>query len=121
MEPEVQAAWIIAAGTVLGAMIAATAAALVGKIILNREKLAENLEYAKNDIAFLLKVEELHCELHKNSGGNSNKNTVRERVRSNTDLIWSAKFTPGRIRSDGGLPAAGADWPNGPALSESRK
>ncbi|MBN8463948.1 MAG: hypothetical protein J0M01_14230 [Dechloromonas sp.] len=101
MDPQVTASIISAIGTIVGAVIASVAAVLVGKTFLSREKLKGQLDAAVADIAFLLKVEERHCELHQESSGQSNKQRVRDHVTSNGGT-WSGRFTPGRYRSNSG-------------------
>ena len=59
--PEIQAALISGLFTVLSALIAAVAAAVIGQTIANRRKLKRDLAIAIDDIASLLAVEELHC------------------------------------------------------------
>ncbi len=63
--PEIQAALISGIFTVLSALIAAVAAAIIGQTIADRRKLKRDLAIAINDIAFLLAVEKLHCEHNK--------------------------------------------------------
>ena len=98
--PEIQAALISGIFTVLSALIAAVAAAVIGQIIADRRKLKRDLAIAINDIAFLLAVEELHCEHNKQALGQSRKNTVRTVVRD-AGPSFSGKFTPGRVRANG--------------------
>ena len=98
---EIQAALISGMFTVLSAAIAAIAAALIGQNIADRRKLKRDLAIAFNDIAFLLEVEELHCENNEKAFGKSGKNTVRKNVRKASGLSFSQKFTPGRIRARG--------------------
>jgi uncharacterized membrane protein len=99
MEPQVLAAIVTATGSIIAAIIAAVAAVCVGRVFLSHEKLKRQLDVAVEDIAFLLKVEERHCELHQQSSGQSNKQRVRDYVQSN-GKNWSGKFTPGRYRSN---------------------
>lgn len=99
MDSQVTAAIITAAGSIIASVIAAVAAVFVGRVFLSREKLKRQLDAAVEDIAFLLKVEERHCELHQQSCGESNKQRVRDHVKSG-GKTWSGKFTPGRYRSN---------------------
>lgn len=99
MDPQISASIITAIGNIAAATIAAVAAIFVGRVFLSREKLKGQLEAAVEDIAFLLKVEERHCELHQESSGQSNKQRVRDHVQSN-GIKWSGRFTPGRYRSN---------------------
>lgn len=97
---QIQVAFISGFFTVLSALIAAVAAAILGKSIENRRKLQKRYETAIDDITFLLKVEELHCKHNKQEFGESRKNIVRQEVRTEHELKFSGKFTPGRVRSD---------------------
>jgi hypothetical protein len=101
MDTQISASIITAAGSIVGATIAAIAAVFVGRAFLSREKLKGQLDTAVEDIAFLLKVEERHCEMHHESSGQSYKQRVRDQVQSNGNT-WSGRFTPGRYRSNGG-------------------
>lgn len=98
-DPAVQSAVIQSAGTVAAAIIAAVIAAFVGKQFSDRKRLQEKLMLAEGDIAFLLAVEEEHCNLHKQTQKESNKRRMR-RAAFEKGLVWSGKFTPGRIRFD---------------------
>ena len=99
MDPQISASVITAIGSIVAASIAAVAAVFVGRVFLSREKLKVQLDAAVEDIAFLLKVEERHCEMHRESSGQSNKNLVRDYVQS-SGATWSGRFTPGRYRSN---------------------
>jgi len=94
--PEVQAALIIASGTIISTAIGSTAAALIGNRILKQEKLQKDLKTAISDIEFLLMVEREHCEENKLDQGSSNFHKVRSRIRA--QHAWSGRFTPGRAR-----------------------
>ncbi|MDE3023166.1 MAG: hypothetical protein KGI54_15175 [Pseudomonadota bacterium] len=83
-------------GSIVAATIAAICAAIIGKRFDDRKKLRERLECAQKDIAFLLAVEEEHCELHIKTINKSLKLTIRDDVRKKGQ-VWSGKFTPGRI------------------------
>lgn len=96
---EIQAALISGTFTVLSALIAAVAAAIIGNTIANRRKLQEKLKTAIQDIAFLLKVEEFHCEHNKRNNRPPRKNTVRDEVRD-AGLYFSGQFTPGKVRAN---------------------
>ena len=64
------------------------------------ERLEVKLQKAIDDIHFLLKVEELHCERNKENFQQGYKIITREIVReSYPNLDFSGKFTPGNIRS----------------------
>lgn len=98
-DPAVQSAVIQSAGTVTAAIIAAVIAAFVGRQFSDRKRLQEKLLLAQGDIAFLLAVEDEHCNLHKQNVKESNKRRMR-RAAFEKGLVWSGKFTPGRIRVD---------------------
>lgn len=75
--------------------------ALAGQAILGRKRMQEKLDLAYDDIAYLLKVEAMHCERHKELNRASFKLRVRQEVTA-TGLTWSGRFTPGRVRSNRG-------------------
>ncbi len=95
-DPAVQSAVIQSVGTMVAAVIAAVIAAIVGKQFADRKRLREKLLLAEGDIAFLLAVEEEHCNLHKQTQKESNKRRMR-RAAFDKGHVWSGKFTPGRI------------------------
>ncbi|AET95303.1 hypothetical protein BYI23_E001420 (plasmid) [Burkholderia sp. YI23] len=97
----VQAAIIGAVGSILTSSIAAICAAIIGKQISGRKKLQDKLLVAQDDIEFLLKVEQKHCEIHESRGGTSNKLNVRKAVKE-MGHEWSGKFTPGRVAYNDG-------------------
>lgn len=97
-DASVQASIISALGGVVAATIAAIAAGVIGKQISGRKKLLAALNDAVGDIEFLLAVEQEHCNLHKEVSDESFKQRVRQSVRDQ-GLEWSARFTPGRVRS----------------------
>lgn len=100
MSPEILASIISSGGTVFAALIAALAAALIGKRFLRQEKLKTDLDLAIQDIRYLLNVEQRHCELHKEQRGESNRQRVRDYVSKESDIVWSGRFTPGRVKSN---------------------
>jgi len=65
MSVELMSAYITAGGSIISAVLAAAAVAVIGKRFLSQEKLKAQLEESTKDIAFLLKVEKEHCKLHK--------------------------------------------------------
>ena len=97
-DPLVQAAVIQAVGGVVAAVIAAIAAAVIGKQIADRKRLKAALQTAVDDVEFLLAVESLHCDLHKEVSEESFMARIRQQARDQ-GLDWSGKFTPGRVRS----------------------
>ena len=97
MEPTVLAALIRAAGTVTAALIAALIASMVGRQISGRQLLRTRLREAIDDIHFLLEVESTHADLHVEAGDSSNKQRVRQLVRSR-GFTWSGRYTPGRVK-----------------------
>lgn len=99
-DPQITAAWISGLCTVLAAVIAAIAAAFIGKKFADRAKIQADLDTAITDIHYLLAVERRHCEMNKDRGEDSNRLNVRRQIEEQTSLRWSAKFTPGRVRSD---------------------
>jgi len=99
-EPEILSAWIQGGCAVLSALVAALAASLIGKKFVDQGKLRADLNQAMEDIQFLLEVEKVHCEIHKDNTNQSYKNKVREEATQRTGLNWSGRFTPGRIRGN---------------------
>lgn len=97
-DPAIQAAVVQSAGAVIAAAIAAVCAAIVGKQFADRKKLQEMHRLAQEDIAFLLAVEEAHCNMHAERGEGSYKHRIRRMVRTR-GLTWSGRFTPGRVQS----------------------
>lgn len=79
-------------------MVTTIFTAIAGQAILGRKQLQEKLDIAYGDIAYLLQVEALHCERHKELSRASFKLRVRKEV-SATGMSWSGRFTPGRVRS----------------------
>lgn len=82
----------------LGIVLAALGPSLVGVLWVRKNKAVAELKVACNDILFLLEVEKRHgliSELHE---GKTNKHNIRAQVRSETNLDWSGKFTPSRIK-----------------------
>lgn len=105
-DPAVQSALISSLGSVLAAAIAGICAAVIGKQFSDRAKMKEKLVTAIDDIAFLLAVEEAHCDLHTNNGDKSRKLAIRTVARGK-GLSWSGKYTPGRVeylKTNGGYP-----------------
>jgi len=80
-------------------MVTTIFTAIAGQAILGRKQLQEKLNIAYDDIAYLLQVEALHCERHKELSRASFKLRIRKEV-SATGMSWSGRFTPGRVRSD---------------------
>jgi hypothetical protein len=89
----VQAALISSAGSIVAALIAAIAAAVIGKQYANRQHLQEKIALLLKDINFLLEVEEQYCpEIGR-------KRVIRDKVREK-GFTWSGKFTPGRVAAN---------------------
>tara|TARA_Y100001934_G_C12158233_1_gene680689 strand:- start:136 stop:459 length:324 start_codon:yes stop_codon:yes gene_type:complete len=95
--PEVVSAWISGGLNVVAAVIAAFAAALVGRTFVRQEKLKAKFNEALADIAFLTEVEQTHCARNKVEMGESYKNRVRESVRAR-GYVWSGNYTKGRAK-----------------------
>ena len=95
MDAQIIAAIIQSTGTVIAAVVAAGVAGLIGKRLLQQDKLKSDLEVTKKDIAFLLAVEAKHCAKHKEQDGNSYKIKIREDTRQE-GFEWSGRFTPSR-------------------------
>lgn len=97
-DPVVLSAIIQSIGSLLSAIIAGIIMAVIGKRFLNRKRLQAELITAVEDIAYLLKVEEEHCKIHKIGSGESCKQTIREMAREQ-GFNWSGNYTPGRARN----------------------
>ena len=95
MDAQIIAAIIQSTGTVIAAVVAAGVAGLIGKRLLQQDKLKSDLEVTKKDIAFLLGVEAKHCAKHKEQDGNSYKIKIREDARQE-GYEWSGLFKPSR-------------------------
>lgn len=98
-DPAVVAAIVTAIGSILTTLAAGTGALLINRQLTRRRRLQVKLDQAQKDIAFLLAVEQQHCQVHADRDGQSLKIVVRERVRD-AGLQWSGRFTPGRVRRD---------------------
>ena len=99
--PEVISSIIQTIGTIISTLIGSIAVFLIGKKFEKQEKLKADLNQALNDINFLLQVEELHCNKHKDREGESYKNRIRDEVRK-LGLDWSGQFTKSKIRNKKG-------------------
>lgn len=95
-DPQVQAAFINMIGAVVGTVIAAIAATMIGRRFSNQKRLEHELSVAKQDIAFLLAVEQIHGDIHREDGGTTKKRVARNRARD-LGYKWSGLFTPGRV------------------------
>ncbi len=94
--PEVMAAIINAGGSILAALIAAVAAALIGRRFLDQETLRQKLRLAVSDIKFLTEVENLHVGQRKEAESRSTRREVREAAKRNGHA-WSGKYIPSRF------------------------
>lgn len=72
--------------------------AIAGQFAMSRKRLQEKLEIAQADVAFLLAVEQAHCEKHKQLNQASFKTRIRKEVHEQ-GLTWSGRYTPGRVRA----------------------
>lgn len=75
-QPEVIAAIVLGTCTIFATLIAAFAAAKVGKRFQNQKKIKADLREAISDLEFLLAVEKEHCELHRMNTGQSQMRTI---------------------------------------------
>jgi len=98
-DPAVLSAVIQSSGTIVATILAAVAAALIGRQFASRKKLQEKLIIAQRDIEFLLAVEEEHCEMHSMQRGESFKNRMRKSAKERKNVSWSGMFTPGRANN----------------------
>ncbi|MYM92779.1 hypothetical protein [Duganella vulcania] len=88
---------LIAAGS---GIVTALITGLIGKRFANIKALQDKLKLAQSDIGYLLKVEEIHCELIKVHTGESHKLRIRRQAECE-GVAWSGQFTPGRVRYSG--------------------
>jgi hypothetical protein len=98
LDPVVIAAVIAAIAGLASALLSGMTQYLFRRHREDQNKLRANLETALKDIEFLLKVEQRHCELHKERDDESNKNRVRDLVRQTSGLHWSGKFVPSQAK-----------------------
>lgn len=99
MDPVVEAAWIQTAGTVFASLLGAAIAGWYGKRWLRQEQLGKQLKSARDDIAFLLEVENIYVQRTREIDQVPGKLSVRKEVEQ-SGLAWSGQHTPGRVRSD---------------------
>lgn len=97
MPVELSVAFIEGSFTLLSTLIATISAALIGKRFHDQKLLQHKLDEAREDIRFLLAVEEEYGLRHKEDRGSSGKISVREFVRDTTNLTFSGNHTPGRV------------------------
>jgi hypothetical protein len=98
MNPEIQAAFVTGTFGVIATVIGAVVAVMISRKISKRQKLEEDLKEAVADIRFLLAVEEMHCQKHREADGESFKKRMRQAVRDENRLNFSGRFTPGNWR-----------------------
>lgn len=84
-------------GNILTAAVPSLAAYIIGKKVVNNNKLQRRLDSALSDIQFLLMVEKLHCREHMITEGKSNKLAIRNCVKHELGFFWSGKNTLSRI------------------------
>jgi hypothetical protein len=78
-------------------LIKAMLGAVIGLQYARTRLLKDHLKRSQEDIAFLLRAEALHCDLHRETIGESCKLRVRRQVEAE-GLNYSGMFTPSRIR-----------------------
>lgn len=88
---------IKAGGSVLATTVPSIVSFYLGRKLINKIKLKEDLKLAMSDILFLLAVEELHCRAHKELNGQSKRLIMRKSVKLEKQLEWSGKFSPSLI------------------------
>lgn len=98
MSDQVFSAFIHAGALIVSALVTALAASLIGRKFHDQQSLRKQVEEKQQDINFLLQVEKLHCEVHQNHSGQSNRNIIREKAR-NDGFVWSGKNTSGRAKN----------------------
>lgn len=98
-QPEICSAWIGAIGGVVTALLATVAASGITWRINKRKELEAQLAECQGDVEYLLEVEKRLGEVLKAMNGASFKLRVRKDV-LRSGLVWSGRFTPGRIRRE---------------------
>lgn len=94
--PEITAAMITAIGSIMAALIISAGAWITGRIVMDRRKLMADYNRARGDIAFLLAVEEAHCQKLKDETGESHRMRIRSQVKTESGLDWSGQHTAGQ-------------------------
>jgi hypothetical protein len=94
--PEIIAAMITAAGTIIASFILAVGAWITGRIIVNRRRLLSYYNRARADLAFQMAVEEAHCQKLKEETGESHRMRIRSQDKTETGMDWSGLHTPGQ-------------------------
>jgi hypothetical protein len=94
--PEIAAAMITAMGSILAALIISAGAWITGRIIVDRRRLLNDYNRARADVAFLMAVEDAHCQKLKDETGESHRMRIRSLVKTEKGLDWSGQHTPGQ-------------------------
>ncbi len=89
-DPAVQAAIISSVGSVLAAVIAACAAAVIGQRFANQKKLRSRIEVLQGDLLFLWAVQQEYARRYGDKIG------VRDVVRAQ-GYLWSGRFSPAKL------------------------
>lgn len=96
--PEIQSSIIHSVINVIPPIVVTIFAIIISRQLAKVKRVREKLSVAQCDIAYLLAVEAAHCEIHRRAGADSGKLRVRRLVEHEHRLIWSGRFTPGRVR-----------------------
>ncbi|MEH6454772.1 MAG: hypothetical protein V7749_00490 [Cocleimonas sp.] len=88
---------IKALGNILTAAVPSVVTYIIGKKLVKNRRLQKRLDIALTDLKFLLMVEQFHCREHTITAGKSNKLTIRNCVKQESDCVWSGKNTLSRI------------------------
>lgn len=94
--PEITAAMITAAGTIIASLLLALGAWITGRVVLDRRRPLYDYNLARANLAFLMAVEEAHCQKLKEETGESHRMRIRSQVKTETGLDWSGQHTPGQ-------------------------
>jgi hypothetical protein len=87
---------IKALGNILTAAVPSVVTYIIGKKLVKNRRLQKRLDIALTDLKFLLMVEQFHCREHTITAGKSNKLTIRNCVKQESDCVWSGKNTLSR-------------------------
>lgn len=79
-------------------ILAATVTWLAGHALLTRKRMKDELAIASRDIAYLMAVEQAHCEKHRELNHATFKLRIRKEVAAQ-GLTWSGRFCPQQVHA----------------------
>src|SRR5690554_3054094 len=92
MSDSIMIALIESAGSILAVLIPSLAALYLSRRWFHVKRLEDNYESALRDIQYLLTVESIHCELHKENHGQSWRLKARH-IANDQGVSWSQRNT----------------------------